>query len=66
MPSDIFKKSEVNAKLHERVGLSLLQSAINEVIPQTVNEIIESDKSLNCKIASALYYILVVEFSLQY
>ena len=57
------KKSEVNAKLHERVGLSLLQSAINEVIPQTVNEIIESDKSLNCKIASALYYILVVEFS---
>lgn len=58
------KSSLIKAPLHERVGLSLIQSAINDVIPQIVIDTIDSDKKLWCKIASAIYYIMVVEFAI--
>lgn len=56
------KDSFVDAQLHERVGISLLQSAINDVIPQLIVSIITSEKKDCCKVASSMYYILVVEF----
>lgn len=54
---------DTNSALHERIGLSFLQSAINDTIPQIINEILVSNRHRSCKIASILYYILVVEFA---
>ena len=56
--------SSVEAHLHERIGLSMLQSAINDVIPELILETIDSDKESCCKIASVLYYIFVVELAM--
>jgi len=53
-----------NSALHERIGLSFLQSAINDTIPNIVKEILMSDRSNSCKISSVLYYVLVVEFAI--
>lgn len=55
--------SHVDGAFHERVGLSLLQSAIDDVIPELINNIISSNKESYCKIASSIYYIMVVEFT---
>lgn len=54
---------DTNPALHERIGLSFLQSAINDTIPEIIEDILTSDRPVSCKIASILYYILVVEFS---
>lgn len=58
------KKSLIDAKPHERIGLSLLQSAINDIIPQVIINIVTSSKDKCCKIASIIYYIMVVEFTI--
>lgn len=54
---------DTNAALHERIGLSFLQSAINDTIPEIIKGILVSNHSRSCKVASILYYILVVEFA---
>ncbi len=53
-----------NSALHERIGLSFLQSAINDTIPNIVQEILISNHSNSYKISSVLYYVLVVEFAI--
>lgn len=57
------KSSLIDAATHERIGLSLLQSAINDVIPEIISRIVNSSRKDCCKISSVLYYILVVEFA---
>lgn len=54
---------DTNSALHERIELSFLQSAINDVIPEVIKEILLSNRHSNCKIAIILYYILTVEFA---
>ena len=54
---------DTNSALHERIGLSFLQSTINDVIPEVIKDILLSNRHSNCKIASILYYILTVEFA---
>lgn len=56
--------SSVEAHLHERIGLSMLQSAINDVIPELLSDVIDSSKENCCKIASILYYVFVVELAM--
>lgn len=56
--------SLLDSKLHERIGLSLLQSSLNDVIPKLIINIADSSKSKNSKIANILYQIMVVEFSI--
>lgn len=53
---------ETKAALHERIGLSFLQSAINDTIPDIIQERLNSDRANCCKMSSVLYYTLVVEF----
>lgn len=53
-----------NPDLHERIGLSFLQSAINDTIPNIINEVLASDYPKSYKISSVLYYFLVIEFSI--
>ncbi len=63
----ISKKSlprDMRAALHERVGLSFLESAINDTIPVLMRNILDSDIPIDCKIASLIYNTLVVEFSI--
>ena len=57
------KSSMIDAATHERIGLSLLQSAINDVIPEVISGIVDSSKKDCCKMSSVLYYVLVVEFA---
>ena len=57
------KSSLVNAAPHERIGLSFLQSAINDVIPVIMETILNSSLDEEYKIANVLYYIMVAEFS---
>lgn len=54
----------MRAALHERVGLSFLESAINDMTSAVLKNILASDISSDCKIASFIYNTLVVEFSL--
>lgn len=54
----------MRAALHERIGLSFLESAINDTVPVLTRKILDSDASIDCKIASLLYDTLVVEFSM--
>lgn len=49
--------------VHERIGVSLLQSTINDVIPEILLETINSERERSCKKASILYYIFVVELT---
>ncbi len=58
------QSSLVSSKLHERIGLSMLQSAFNDVIPEEISSIADSSKKNSCKIASILYYIMVVELTI--
>ncbi len=60
----ICKSSSSSSDLHEKIGLSFLQSAINDTIPYILEEILSSKRSKACKISSVLYYTLVVEFAL--
>lgn len=54
------------AHFHERVGFSLLQSAMNEEIPNIINEIADSKdkKKPKSQIAKVLYYIMVMEYTI--
>ncbi|WP_289747795.1 hypothetical protein [Thomasclavelia cocleata] len=54
---------DTNSALHERIGLSFLQSAVNDTIPEIIKEVLLSNRHRSCKVASILYYILVVEFA---
>lgn len=54
---------DVNPSLHEKIGLSFLQSAVNDIVPELIKGILSSDRCKCCKVASILYYILVVEFA---
>lgn len=56
--------SRADDAFHERVGLSFIDRAICEVIPKIVTNITNSDKRKCCKIASCIYYIIVVEFAI--
>lgn len=56
--------SSVNSQLHERIGLSLLQSAMNDVIPEFILRIADSEENESVKITKALYYIMIMEFTL--
>lgn len=53
-----------SSALHERIGLSLLQLAINDVIPELLSEAADSNKVKSYKIASILYYIFIVELAI--
>lgn len=53
-----------SSALHERIGLSLLQLAINDVIPELLSEAADSNKDKSYKIASILYYIFIVELAI--
>ena len=55
--------SLVKSELHERIGLSLLQSSFNDVIPTLLEKITEHSIKYQCKIADILYHIIVVEFT---
>lgn len=55
---------DMRADLHERIGLSFLESAINDTIPILIRNILESDLPIDCKIASLIYNTLVVEFTI--
>ena len=60
----ICQSSPTHSVLHEKIGLSFLQSAINDTVPYILEEILSSERSKACKISSVLYYTLVVEFAL--
>ncbi len=58
--------SHVDSAFHERVGLSLFESAISDIVPELINSLLESrneEISRNIKIAKTIYYITVVEFA---
>lgn len=55
--------SLVDSALHERIGLSLLQSTLNDVIPDFLIRVADSSLDYSCKIANIIYYIVVVEFT---
>ncbi len=59
----ICKSSPSHSALHEKIGLSFLQSAVNDTVPYILEEILLSKRSKSCKISSVLYYTLVVEFA---
>lgn len=52
-----------NAQAHERIGLRLLNLAIDDVIPEEIRKIVEADKKPQIKLAGILYNIIVVEFA---
>ena len=56
------KSSLIDAHTHERIGLALVQSAINEVLPEQIKEIYSS-KSISDSVKRTLsfYYIFVAE-----
>lgn len=58
----ISKSSLINADLHERIGLYLLNSTIDSIIPLRIDAIANSEICLNEKVALILYNIVVVEF----
>lgn len=57
------ESSLVDAQLHERIGLNLMQSAINDVMIDLMKRVIDSTKIDECKRASTIYYIMVIEFA---
>lgn len=58
------KSSLVDAHLHERVGLSFLQSTINDVIPELISSALKSSNEKSCKRAKIIYYVMVVELAI--
>lgn len=55
--------SLIGSKLHERIGLKMLQSAFRQVISQILLDLASSNQSDSCKIAGIIYHIMVVEFA---
>lgn len=55
--------SLLNAKPHERIGLSLLDQAINDVVPTEIAKVVTTKAKPEIKLAHILYYITVVEFA---
>ena len=55
--------SLIEAKAHERIGLSLLNQAINDVVPTEIAKVISSNANKETRFAHILYYITVVEFA---
>lgn len=53
-----------NAEFHERVGLALLQSAINDVIPQEISKFSGSKFDDTTRLIGCLYYMAVAEFAM--
>lgn len=74
--SDSTLPLETNSALHERIGISFLQSAIDDIIPTVIKKVLESDieyeatpsdkrvKNNNYKVVMSLYYFVVVEFAI--
>ena len=58
------QSSSVDSQLHERIGLSLLQSTINDVIPEQILKIANSGEKVYDIVAKSLYHILVTEFTI--
>ncbi len=58
------KSSLIDAHLHERVGLSLFQSAINDTVPELIGKILTSSKSKSIKRTQILYYVMIVELAI--
>lgn len=56
--------SLIEAHTHERIGLALLQSAVNEVIPDQIRTIFGLEQSVEVKRAQVLYIVTVVEMAL--
>lgn len=58
------KSSLLNAHTHERIGLALLQNAVNDVIPEQIKVIATSNCRPESKRTKIMYYISVVEIAL--
>lgn len=54
--------SLVNADPHERIGLSLLQSALNDTMPEVIGNLMSRGMDDDFKIVMVLYNIMVAEF----
>lgn len=63
--SMLLTQTSLMSEFHERVGLALLQSAINDVIPLSVKRVAEmkGKKEIEKRVA-ILYYITVAEFTM--
>lgn len=59
----ISSSSLINSAPHERIGLSFLDYAINEVIPTKISNIASTNSDLTEKYIHILYYITIVEFA---
>lgn len=55
--------SLIDADLHERIGLSLLESAVDSVVPEIIESILKKQDDSYKKLAHILYYIIVIEFA---
>ena len=54
-----------NSQLHEKIGVSLMEAAIEDIIPEMLRKILaDSSLSRENKEVEALYYIMVAEFSM--
>ncbi|MCD8107072.1 MAG: hypothetical protein LUE20_03790 [Oscillospiraceae bacterium] len=53
-----------NEHLHERIGLSLIQSTINDVMPNVLKGILAKNVSPEQKLSKILFYITSVEFAM--
>lgn len=56
--------SRVEYPFHERVGLSLIDHAIRDVVPKLIENVANSQQKQCCKISKCIYYIVVVEFAI--
>lgn len=59
----IVKKSSQSTQPHERIGLSLLQSALDDIISDKIQGIVYSKEDDGTKLALITYYITIAEFS---
>lgn len=55
--------STIKGQLHERIGISFLLSAMEDVIPEFLLKIADAEEKTSIKIAQILYYIIVMEFT---
>lgn len=58
------KSSSVKADTHERIGLALLQSAINEVMPGRIRDICNSKMTVDAKRVCVIYNVVVAELTM--
>ena len=59
----ISKSSLIDSAPHERIGLSFLDYAINEVIPKKLSIIASTNEDNTERFIQILYYITIVEFA---